>query len=102
MLQISSNVSIPDEEITLQAIRSQGTGGQNVNKVSTAIHLFFDIRASSLPPFYKERLLRTNDHRISDSGTIIIKSQDSRSQQFNKEAALSRLQELIISASKYT
>lgn len=95
MVFISSNVSIPDSEIDIQAIRAQGAGGQNVNKVSAAIHLRFDIKASSLPEFYKERLLALNDHRITKDGVIIIKSQESRSQDFNKQVAFERLIELI-------
>jgi len=96
MLQVSSRVSIPLREIQLQAIRSQGAGGQNVNKVSTAVHLFFDIRASSLPEVYKKRLLEMKDRRISLAGTVIIKSQESRSQETNREKALERLRELIL------
>ena len=95
MLQVSSRVSIPLREIQLQAIRSQGAGGQNVNKVSTAVHLFFDIRVSSLPEVYKERLLKMKDRRISPAGTVIIKSQEARSQETNREKALQRLKELI-------
>lgn len=95
MLQISNTVSIPDSEIEVHAIRSQGSGGQNVNKVASAIHLRFDIGASSLPNFYKERLLKLNDQRITKEGVIVIKAQEYRSQEQNKEEALNRLQELV-------
>ena len=95
MLHLSSRVSIPFDEIQLQAIRSQGAGGQNVNKVSTAIHLFFDIRASSLPEIYKQRLLNRKDRRISPAGIVIIKSQEASTQEANRDKALARLKELI-------
>ncbi|MEQ8994979.1 MAG: alternative ribosome rescue aminoacyl-tRNA hydrolase ArfB [Coleofasciculus sp. B1-GNL1-01] len=98
MLQISNTVSIPEDEIEMSAMRSQGAGGQNVNKVASAIHLRFDIQASSLPDRYKERLLKRSDQRISKDGVIIIKAQKHRSQQQNREEARRRLRELIKSA----
>ncbi|ELB2831384.1 MULTISPECIES: alternative ribosome rescue aminoacyl-tRNA hydrolase ArfB [Vibrio] len=98
MLKISNSVTIQEWEIQLSPIRAQGNGGQNVNKVASAIHLRFDIRHSSLPDFYKERLLALSDSRISKDGVIIIKAQQFRTQEQNKEDALNRLQALIKAA----
>jgi ribosome-associated protein len=95
VLRITENLAIPLVEIETQAVRSQGSGGQNVNKVSTAIHLRFDIKASSLPERYKERLLNLKDGRITSEGIVIIKAQRYSSQIKNKEDALNRLREII-------
>jgi ribosome-associated protein len=97
-LRISSQVSIPLAEIQFQAIRAQGAGGQNVNKVSSAVHLRFDIAASSLPDSYKESLAKQSDRRITSDGIIIIKAQRFRSQDKNRGDALERLRELIQAA----
>ena len=100
MLTISNTVTIDEWELDFNAIRSQGAGGQNVNKVATAIHLRFDINRSKLPDFYKQRLLNLNDSRITKEGVIVIKSQSHRTQEMNKEDALNRLKELIINATQ--
>lgn len=95
MLTISNNVSLDESEMTFEAIRAQGSGGQKVNKTSVAIHLRFDIEASSLPDFYKEKLLALKDKRITKEGIIVIKSQQHRSQEKNRGEALERLAVLI-------
>lgn len=100
MLTITSNLVLGDDEIVFSAIRAQGAGGQNVNKVASAIHLRFDINASSLPDPVKQRLLATRDQRITADGVVVIKAQNHRTQEQNRAEALQRLTELIRGATR--
>jgi len=100
MVYINEQISIPDEEIKLSAIRAQGAGGQNVNKVSSAIHLRFNVQASSLPEAVRNRILRSNDQRITQDGVLVIKAQNHRTQEKNRAEAIERLRELVLDAAK--
>jgi ribosome-associated protein len=100
MLRITDDIALPDREIRMRAIRAQGAGGQNVNKVASAVQLSFDIHASSLPDAWRRRLLARNDRRISAAGVIVIKAQQHRTQERNRVAALERLVQLIRTAAR--
>ncbi len=100
MIRINDRLTLPDEEIQFSAIRAQGAGGQNVNKVSSAIHLRFDIRGSSLPNQVKERMLDSKDQRITADGVLVIKAQNHRSQDKNRQEAISRLRQVILDATQ--
>ena len=100
MIYISPEIRLADHEVDYQATHAHGPGGQNVNKVNSAIHLRFDIHASSLPDYYKERLLALRDRRITKEGTVVIKAQQARSQEINRNQALERLVELVQSVAQ--
>ncbi|MBC2603676.1 alternative ribosome rescue aminoacyl-tRNA hydrolase ArfB [Puniceicoccus vermicola] len=100
MLRLSNNVSIPAAELSFQAIRASGPGGQNVNKVSSAVQLFFNVRESSLPEFYKSRIFRLRDSRLTAEGIIVIRAEEHRSLEKNKTAAMERLRQMILKATE--
>lgn len=100
MIRIDDRLSLAEEEIQISAIRAQGAGGQNVNKVSSAIHLRFDIRGSSLPEPVKLRMLNSKDQRITADGVLVIKAQNHRTQEKNRQEAISRLRQAILEATQ--
>ena len=100
MVRINQQIEIPDDEIQFSAIRSQGAGGQNVNKVATAIHLRFDLNSASLPDAVRQRLMASGDSRITTDGVVVIKAQNHRTQEKNRQEAVARLKELILGATR--
>ena len=100
MVRISDKLEIPDDEVELTAIRAQGAGGQNVNKVATAIHLRFDLHSPSLPEDVRQRLLQSGDSRITADGVLVIKAQNHRTQERNRQEAIRRLQEVVLAATR--
>jgi len=100
MVRINEQIEIPDDELRFSAIRSQGAGGQNVNKVATAVHLRFDLNSTCLPETVRKRLLASGDSRITSDGVVVIKAQNHRTQERNRQEAVARLKELVLGAAR--
>jgi len=100
MVDINNRITIPDEQIEIRAVHAQGAGGQNVNKVATAIHLRFDLKSTALPAEVRQRLLQSGDSRITSEGVVVIKAQNHRTQEQNRREAVNRLREMILSATR--